>query len=1574
MPDFSNSQSESRIEELAIINETCDRFEKALREGETPKIDEHLPECSDALRQELLTELTRIQGLYRVDKDGDASAQNSAGTQITSGQDLSTLSHHIPPTSENGRTTPTAFGRYLVRSLLGEGAFGRVWMAFDPELQREVAIKEPKISSAVGDTETNGFLREARRAAQLDHPHIVPVLDVGRTFEGVPFVVSKLIEGTSLKSVIESRRHSTIESLRTVSSIAGALHYAHTQGLIHRDVKPANILIDRQGKAYLTDFGLALLISEQMRSRGEVSGSPAYMSPEQVRGLAHRLDGRSDIWSLGVILYELLTGKRPFAGDTLDDLFDEILTRDPRPPRQFAGLLPRNIEAICLKALSKDVSDRFATADDLRQQLQEEQEERTLPVSPESAQKSVSSRIAFNIPQLPPCYVPRDRHLDSIREMLLTQGSQTIGVTGASMLGVQGRGGLGKTVIAAAIVQDKVIQGRFHHGTIWLSFGQTPGIPSLQRQLLKALGIPDSQFETASEFRDLLLQCLSDQSMLIVLDDVWETDHVRDFILPLDRTCFLITTRDGQVLTRLNATEYELDVLDQPMALRLLADWSSEPVASLKSSVAVEVILKETGRLPLALSVCGAMRRDGISWTDIAQALSESMLDFLDENVHYNYRSVLKCLAVGVEFLQQTSPDDATRYLELAVFSRDATIPEDVVARFWNFTGKLSPLKTRRLITTLQRKNLLSIHEKDSVRLITFHNLQHDYLHGIATHQDRLRQYHQALIDCYRPNDWSISDDGYFYQWIIWHLNELRHTDLCKELLLSVEWLRGKLEACGLREVLNDLNRFYEHPEIRLLSRALRLSSHIISHDTLQLEAQLFARLGSRQLHRMPFTFEAAANNRIVPITASLTGPGRLLQTLKGPKAEPPAFDQIGDQDLLVSCQRDGTVFIWDLISGEQVRTFRGPERRVEWLKTTPDGKLAIFFHDNSGMMEAWDLQSETLVWKFSEHAAPVLDVCFQEGSQRAISCAGDGTVIVWDYSDGRVERVVRPFEAKSAAAPQVVDRFAINNWNLVGFSISIRCVQYLRDVNRIICVGAGRTETSFQIAPDDGLSTIVINHGSQCKAVVVSQSQQLILTGGVDGAIRLWDLHNFEPRGVLDGHQSTVRSLTVNDPVRSLAVNENTNCALSGSYNAKMIHWNLETQQIISEFQGHTGRISKVCFLSSPDVAASASEDGTIKIWDLSLSANASDNDTLEPEAVAPLTDTSDSFNRRVHHGEVCRVLIDPNSGRAFSAGIDGSLFVHDLASGTIEGRVNSSSHAAVRDITLTPAGDHIISIHENGDYRMWSVVMGEYHCRFRNSVSDVRESRWSISRMRWMSSSGNFRSIISDAIKPRFFICDGNGNLYIVSSQSGELLATHFAPTRLRPIFSLHTDSIVTVTHDASILVTDLKNNSEQLLGGHADSITEMQMSTDGQMLITVGADTLLKIWDLRTMTQRGESLQGHDRIVNCCALTSDNSCVLTGGNDGRIVLWDLPGERQIGRMGDNLNPIKRLLLIDKDRKVVSVSQDGTIGLWDLATWRRIGAFTADAEITDLAATATRIIAGDKLGYVHILKISDT
>jgi serine/threonine protein kinase len=322
------------------------RWEEARSRGESPAPEELCRDCPDRL-DEFRRQVEKLGRVDWLNQPLELTTASTIGKSDTTRPEMD-----LPR---------TLAGRYRLDALIGVGGFGRVYKGFDTWLDRPVAVKVPKADRPVGVEEVDQCRMEAKKVARLRHPNIVPVHDVGRD-GGRCFIVSEWIEGENLANRVKGERPPYRQAVRIVAEVADALGHAHAHGYVHRDIKPANILLDGSGRAYLTDFGIAVVGEDLLKDVG-AAGTLPYMAPEQLDGRPGRADHRADIFALGVVLFELLTGRRPFLAASPFDLRGQILAGDVLPPRSIEAGVPEALERSCLRCLARSPDDRYQQAD-----------------------------------------------------------------------------------------------------------------------------------------------------------------------------------------------------------------------------------------------------------------------------------------------------------------------------------------------------------------------------------------------------------------------------------------------------------------------------------------------------------------------------------------------------------------------------------------------------------------------------------------------------------------------------------------------------------------------------------------------------------------------------------------------------------------------------------------------------------------------------------------------------------------------------------------------------------------------------------------------------------------------------------------------------------------------------------------------------------------------------------------------------------------------------------------------------------------------------------------------------------
>ena len=408
LPTGNDSLSPSQI---ARVEKVCDRFEAAWKAGLRPRIEDYLGEAADPERAALWHELMVLELAYRR-LQGERPTPEEYWRRFPSlvhlvGKVLCEAKPSVPqdpqsptPSDHPGRESPDPEGTrtqlteirtqllekspgkagwpeiadYDILAELGRGGMGVIYQARQRQLNRLVALKMIRAGLQAEPKDLDRFRLEAEAVARLHHANIVQIHDIGEV-AGLPFVTLELLEGGSLADRLAGTPQQGRYAAELMITLARAIHAAHQAGIVHRDLKPSNVLFDRDGTPKIVDFGLAkrLEVEDGHTVSGQVMGTPSYMAPEQALGLTRQIGPPADIYALGAILYEMLTGRPPFKGPTVTETLRQVIYEEVVPPSRLQSRVSRDLETICLKCLAKEPSKRYvsadALADDLRRYL-----------------------------------------------------------------------------------------------------------------------------------------------------------------------------------------------------------------------------------------------------------------------------------------------------------------------------------------------------------------------------------------------------------------------------------------------------------------------------------------------------------------------------------------------------------------------------------------------------------------------------------------------------------------------------------------------------------------------------------------------------------------------------------------------------------------------------------------------------------------------------------------------------------------------------------------------------------------------------------------------------------------------------------------------------------------------------------------------------------------------------------------------------------------------------------------------------------------------------------------------------
>ncbi|BAY26879.1 WD repeat protein [Calothrix sp. NIES-2100] len=1068
----------------------------------------------------------------------------------------------------------------------------------------------------------------------------------------------------------------------------------------------------------------------------------------------------------------------------------------------------------------------------------------------EQALSKTNSGNLTNVPELPPHFLPREQELAPLKQKVLSQTKQPVAITGKSRrVGVQGMGGIGKTVLATALARDEEVRKAFPDGVFWITVGQTPQILTWQSYIASALGDLQAAFTEVGLAKARLRELFAEKTCLLILDDTWCLDDATAFDVLGERCQMLITTRDAAIVTGLGGEEYQLGVLGEQQALALLADWVNQPLEELPTTA--QEVAKQCGYLPLALSLNGAMVRDGTPWSDLLEALREADLEFFE----HPHGSILKSIKISIEALPEQA---AQNYLQLAVFPEDTPVPEAAIVKIWTYSNRLTERNARKLLTTLARKALLRTTGEAPQRQIELHDLQYLYLRGAVSNLPAL---HAQLLNAYSekyPQGWhSLENDGYIWENLAYHLLAGGRERELEQLLCDFRWLQAKLENININALIADYDFLPEDENLQLIQGALQLSAHILNQDKQQLAGQLLGRLlgfAREEIQRLLTQAHQCKICGLLPQIASLTPPGGpLVRTLVGHSSSVNAISLSADGLYAISGSGDNTLKVWNWQTGELLRTLVGHSYPVKAVALTRDGKYVISAAEDY-TLKVWNWQTGELLRTLVGHSYSVRAIALSADGLYAISGSDDYTLKVWNWQTGELLRT------------------------LVDHSDSVRAIALSADGLYAISASHDSTLKVWDWQTGQQLRTLE-GHSDSVNAIALSADGKYAISGSHDSTLKVWNWQTGELLRTLVGHSRAVNAI---------ALSADGKYAISGSHESTLKVWNWQTGELLRTLVGHSYLVRAIALSADGKYAISASGDRTLKVWDWQTGEQLRTlvGHSYPVKAVALTKDgkyvisAADDYTLKVwnwqtgqqlrtlvgHSRAVNAIALSADDKYAISASSDSTLKVWDWQTGqqlrTLEGHSDS-----VNAIALSADDKYAISASHDNTLKVWDWQTGQQLRTLEGHSNSVNAIALSADGLYAISGSDDY-------------------TLKVWNWQTGELLRTLVGHSRAVNAIALSADGLyaISVSHESTLKVRNWQTGElMRTLKDHSDVVRAIALSADGLYAISGSDDRILKVWNWQT----GEviaSFTGESSIY-CCAIASDGVKVVAGDASGRV-----------------------------------------------------------------------------------------
>lgn len=1452
-----------------------------------PAGDAPLPDAAQDLAQRVVT-------LWQ----GHCAPNAKITTSLKSGLGTVEASTNVVVQSrivQQGNTPKEQQPDYEVLGVLGQGGMGLVSAARQTSINRTVAVKMLQSDKQADLHSRQKFLSEAVVTGELEHPHIVPIYDLGKDQNGALFYSMKRVKGRPWDT--DLRHKSITENLEILMKVADAVAFAHSRGVLHRDLKPENVMLGDFGEVMLMDWGLAISVDEVAKS-ATVAGTPAYMAPEMATGESAKIGVPSDIYLLGAILYEIITGSPPHMGPSVMDCLTAAARNELAATQESGELLE-----IALRALETRPEDRYSSVGDFQTAI------RDYHAHSESIRLSERADQGLEQALQEDDYQVFARALFGFREAYALWSGNHRAQEGIVEAGL-------------AYASSALRKGDYDLAATLLEASEPSHAPVLQRVRI-AQQERDSRQKRLQAAKRLAGGLVLAVLIIVGVAFFWirserdEASSQRDRAIELQEEAF--KKREEAIVAQERADKAA------ETARKAEEDQRKQAKKAEKSADEARTAQEREAQQRQQAEREAYVARIGLAAAKIEENAFQRARELLDdcppELRDWEWGRLMYLCQQHVREIDNQQP------IETVAISPDerhfVTGGWDGVIRIWETdTGEL-----QSMISTEGQYVFAAAFSPDGRYLAVGTNHSPDYLQvfDIQTGQPAdippLGGHGDAVLSVVFSHDGNrLLTGSYDNTARLWDLESGEST-----VFRGHDWWVWSAR--------------FSPDEQNILTTSQDGSALVWSVETAQPQTPFLEHggpvFGGAFAPDGTSVVTAGYDGRILlwdpdqlrpfdfaVLTSDRTNPPPPYEALLGHTAAVRTVHFSEDGRLLLSSGNDNTVRIWDVVERSLLKTLRGHGGRVPACAFAPESRRILSgSHDHRAML--WDLEryEELRVYRsrvLSGHRDAILGADFSSDGTRIVSASRDRTARIWDAVSGREVRQLRE-----------------------GHDFLVAACRFFPDGKRILTAAIDNTVRVWDVV--SGAQQLTLPATGFSAAVTLSSDGHRILTGAsreqtADGeappwwSAKLWDGQTGQLLRRFDGHAAEVTAVALS-PVA--------NVLFTGDARGQCRLWDGETGDIQWQVSGHSRPVTAAIFTSDGRQVLTASSDNTVIGWDtdtgqaapiLLKHPDAVTALVLSPDNRYALTACADRVARLWQvetNREIGQVYLGSSIIQDVAFSPDGSEAAIMAADGTVQiWRVDQirqhDGDGPQQTLQIDPdqawslafSPDSLLLLTAGGDQaNLWNVKTGRLGMRFARQGS-VASARFSPDGRRIVSGSWDTTAKIWDAesglVQQR------------LEGHTGFVNDVVFSPLGNR---------VATASDDRTARLWDAETGRELTrFLGHEDRVRSVAFSPDSRYVLTASSDRTARIWDAETGQQLQE-LAGHDQAVLCAVYSADGRHVITGGEDNQALVWDVTGDQPVitAQLEGHSAAVNAVTFSPSGTRAVTVSQDQTAIIWD-------------------------------------------